>query len=168
MIKIIRQICQKAGCQPKDLVVEWTPSNGARLVGTNSRGERIYLNVVCRLEHIAHAIYLCANGQEHLYPQVQKQQEAIEAKLKEWLAENVEKKEQSPEEQTTCHEVPNTRENLARDWRHFNTVPEIMRAFPIHPTADDMIDLYQRNKKLNSVRLRDFLEKHSRSTIRGR
>ena len=43
MIQIVRQLCQKAGCEPKDLVMEWTPARGACLIGTNAQGEKTYL-----------------------------------------------------------------------------------------------------------------------------
>src|SRR5271154_4429639 len=85
MIQIIRQVCQNAGCHPKDLVVEWTPARGARVIGTNAQGVKTYMNVPARLDHIAQAIWLCANGQEHLYARMQQQQAEIDAKAKEWL-----------------------------------------------------------------------------------
>ena len=163
MIQIIRQVCQKAGCQPKDLMVEWTPGNGVRLIGANSQGEKICLNILCRLEHLAHAVYLCANGQEHLYPRIQQEQASIDASFKEWLAAKDKKARKTIEDHPQRPANASATESLEKDWRQFKTVPEIMRAFPIHPSADDVIDLYQTNKKFNSTHLKTLLEKHSRS-----
>jgi hypothetical protein len=162
MIQIIRELCQKAGCQPKDLVVEWTAARGACLIGTNAQGEKTYLNVLARLDHIAQAIWLCANGQENLYPQIQEQQAALDAQVKEWLTENSDKCDPQwgcPEEEFPLENAEGPKES---DWRQLNTVGEIMRAFPRHPSPDDIIDLYQRNKNFKSSDLKALLEKHSR------
>jgi hypothetical protein len=162
MIQIIRQLCQKAGCEPKDLVVEWTPARGACLIGTNAHGEKTYLNVLARLDHIAQAIWLCANGQEHLYPQIQEQQTALDARVKEWLDEAADKCEPQWEIPPQAPRTDTTTESVQKDWRQLGTVSEIMRAFPRHPSTDDIIDLYQRNKNFNSSDLKALLEKHSR------
>ncbi|HZM02876.1 MAG TPA: hypothetical protein VFC44_07615 [Candidatus Saccharimonadales bacterium] len=167
MIQIIRQVCQKAGCQPKDLVLEWSPKNGTRLIGANPQSVKIYVNVLCPLEHIAHAIYLCVNGQEDLYPQFQQQQAAIAAKPKEKRAGKDAKMKDTLEARPQGGAAAsNPGESVEKDWRQLTTVPEIVRSFPIHPSADDVIDLYQRNKKINSAHLQALLEKHSRSMAR--
>ena len=162
MIQIIRQLCQKAGCEPKDLVVEWTPARGACLIGTNAQGEKTYLNVFARLDHIAQAIWLCANGQEHLYPRIQKQQTALDARVKEWLDEASDKCQRESENPPCEQRTDTAADGDEKDWRKLVTVSEIMRAFPRHPSADDIIDLYQRNKHFNSSDLKALLEKHSR------
>ena len=162
MIHIIRQLCQDAGCQAKDLVVEWNPAKGSRVIGTNTRGERTYVNIFARLDHIAQAIWLCASGQEYLYPQMQKQQAAIDAKVKEWLAENGDQFGHSFGDQQQRHCGENTKACVQEDWRKLKTVREIVRAFPTHPSTDDIIDLYQRNKTLKSADLKALLKKHSR------
>jgi hypothetical protein len=155
MIQIIHQLCQDAECQPQDLAVEWTPAGGARLVATNPKGAKRYLNVMARLDHIAQAICLCANGQEHLYPRIQQQQAVIDAHVKEWTAENTDESDGGGEDSEHT-------KNNRKDWRKLNTVAGIMRAFPRHPSADDIIDLYQRNKNLKSPDLKSLLEKRSR------
>ena len=162
MIELIRQLCRKAGCQPKDLVVEWTPGGGSRVVATNSQGVRSYLHVLARLDHIAQAVWLCANGQEHLYSEVRQKQAAIDAKVKEWLAANVCHLQQGVEDQPQGHPAQDTRGGIRKDWRQLDSVPEIMRAFPMRPSSDDIIDLYQRNKHLKSSVLKALLERHSR------
>ena len=162
MIHIIHQICQNAGCQAKDLVIEWNPARGARIIGTNSRGERTYLNIQARLDHIAQAIWLCASGQEDLYPQMRRQQEAVDAKVKEWLADNNDQFKQDFADQREEHPVKTAKRTVQDDWRRFKTATDIVRAFPQHPSTDDIIDLYQRNKKLNSAALKALMEKHSR------
>jgi hypothetical protein len=162
MIQIIRQVCKQAGCQPKDLIVEWTPAQGCRVIGTNPQGVKTYLNVLARLDHIARAIWLCAKGQEHLYPELQRQQAAIDAKVQKWLAENADPFKQDFGAQQQGHPTENIRGSTEEDWRQLTTVPAIVQAFPRHPSTDDIIDLYQRNKDLNSSDLRILLEKHSR------
>jgi len=162
MIQIIRQVCQRAGCQPRDLVVEWTPSGGVRVIGTNPQGVKTYLNVLCRLDDIAHAIWLCANGQEHLYPEIQRERAAIEAKVNEWLTGNADQFKQDWRDQQTEHLAENTPGKIQKDWRQLNTAAEILPAFPNHPSPDDIIDLYQRNKNLKSPQLEALLKKHSR------
>lgn len=162
MIKIIRQVCKKAGCEPKDLVVEWTPTKGARLVGTSPDGAKTYLNVLARLDHIAQAIYLCVNGQEHLYPKYQQQQAEAEARLKERNGQNTSKTEQSFEEWQEGLSEEEAKEPAQRNWRLLKTARAILRAFPKRPSSDDIIDLYQRNKTLNSPELTALLEKSTR------
>jgi hypothetical protein len=165
MIKIIRQVCKKAGCEPKDLIVEWTPAKGARLVGISADGTKTYLNVLARLDHIAQAIYLCANGQEHLYPKLQQQQAEVEAKLKELktcMAENNEIAQQSLEEWQESLAQEEAAVSAPRNWRNLKTPKAILRAFPKRPTTDDLIDLYQRNKSLNSSELTALLVNRSR------
>lgn len=155
MIQIIRQLCQRAGCDAKDLAVEWTPTRGVRLIATNAEGKKTYLNVLARPDHIAQAIYLCANGQEHLYPRIQQQQEAIDSQLREWLSKDSE----SPGIEWCKQEaaVP-----AVMDWRECNTAAEMVLAFPKRPSADDIIDLYQRNKVLRSADIEALLRRLSR------
>jgi hypothetical protein len=164
MIQIIRKLCKNAGCQPKDLVVEWTPTQGVRVIGTNSQGVKTAINVLARLDHVAQAVWLCVNGQEHLYPQIQQQQAAIDIRVKEWMVQNAAQFEEKQGNQTKKRfTIPKENvENVEQDWHELDTVEEIMRAFPRHPSADDIIDLYQRNKNLKSSDLKALLEKHSR------
>ncbi|HEX4120041.1 MAG TPA: hypothetical protein VH619_05375 [Verrucomicrobiae bacterium] len=164
MIKIIRQVCKKAGCQPKDLIVEWTPAKGARLIGTSPNGAKTYLNVLARLDHIAQAIYLCANNQEHLYPRIQQQQAEMDARLKECMAENVsaEKIDEGVDDWQECLPESEVKIAIERDWHQLKTARAILRAFPKRPTSDDLIDLYQRNKALNSQELKALLSRHCR------
>jgi hypothetical protein len=119
---------------------------------------------LARLDLLAQAIWLCANGQEHLYSRMQQQQAAIDAKVKEWLAEEADQLKQGLGDPQQGDPAESTTESIQEDWRRLNTVPEILRAFPRHPSTDDMIDLYQRNKNLNSSDLKALLEKHSRQT----
>ena len=121
-----------------------------------------YRYIQARLDQIAQAIWLCANGQEHMYSRMQRQQAAINAKVKEWLARNADQFSQGFEDQPQRQHTNDTKDNVREDWRQLNTVPEIVRAFPRHPSTDDIIDLYQRNKNLNSSDLKALLEKHSR------
>jgi hypothetical protein len=162
MIQIIRQFCRSAGCQPQDIVVEWTPSRGACLIGTSSEGLKTSLNVLARLDHIAQAIWLCANGQDHLYPRIQQQQAAIDEQVKKWVAENTDETESESEDQLPEYLLEKPADPARPDWRRLKTVSDIMKAFPRHPSADDIIDLYQRNKDFNSSDLKALLEKHSR------
>jgi hypothetical protein len=165
MIKIIRQVCKKAGCEPKDLIVEWTPAKGARLVAICPDGTKTSLNVLARLDHIAQAIYLCANGQEHLYPKLRQQQAEVDAKLKELkacTAENNETAQQSFEEWQENLAQEEAATSAPRNWRNLKTPKAILRAFPKRPTTDDLIDLYQRNKSLNSSELNALLLNRSR------
>jgi hypothetical protein len=162
MIKIIRQVCKKAGCEPKDLIIEWTPTKGARLVGTSPDGAKTYLNVLARLDHIAQAIYLCVNGQEHLYPKYQQQQAEAEARLKERKVQNTAKTEHSFEDWQEGLTEEAVTEPIEKNWRQLKTARAILRAFPKRPSSDDIIDLYQRNKTLNSPELTALLEKSTR------
>lgn len=97
-----------------------------------------------------------------MYSRMQRQQAAINAKVKEWLARNADQFSQGFEDQPQRQHTNDTKDNVREDWRQLNTVPEIVRAFPRHPSTDDIIDLYQRNKNLNSSDLKALLEKHSR------
>ena len=45
----------------------------------------------------------------------------------------------------------------AKVWRHTKDPHEIIRLFPKNPTADEILDLHQRNKKLRSNLLENFL-----------
>jgi hypothetical protein len=157
MIQMIRLICRNAGCQPKDLIVEWSPTTGARVIVTNRQGVKSSVKVPVRLDQIAQAIWLCANGQEELYPHLQQQQMAFDSATKEWRAFG-----QAFEDPDKGHSTINIEGAVNRDWRQSTTVLGIMRAFPKRPSSDDIIDLYQRNKVLKSSRLKALLEKHSR------
>lgn len=162
MIQIIRQFCQNTGCHPKDLTVEWTLERGACLVGTNPQGVRTSLAILARPDHIAQAVWLCANGQEHLYPQVQEQSSEAYGQVKEWLTDQASAAEDFWDEtqQGASFDMPN--EPVKIDWRRFKTVPQIIHAFPANPSSDDLIDLYERNKKLKSPDLKALLAKRSR------
>ena len=164
MIQIIRQFCQNTGCQPKDLVVEWTLERGACLIGTNSEGVKTSLAILARPDHIAQAVWLCANGQEHLYSQIQEQSSEIYGQVREWLSDHASASEDVWDEPQQSHlpETALTGEPTREDWRNFKTVAQIIHAFPMHPSADDLIDLYERNKKIKSSHLKALLEKRSR------
>jgi hypothetical protein len=122
------------------------------------------MSVLARLDRIAQAIWLCANGQEDLYPQIQQQQTEIDAKIREWLADNSGPFRQGFGEQQQANPANSARAGVLEDWRQSNSVAEIMRAFPTHPSTDDIIDLYQRNKSLKSSHLKSLVERHSRKT----
>jgi hypothetical protein len=157
MIQMIRLICRNAGCEAKDLVVEWSATAGARIIVTNRQGVKSTVKVPVRLDQIAQAIWLCANGQEELYPHAQQQQMAIDSATNAWRAFG-----QAFEDPATAHSTANVEGAVKYDWRQSTTVLGILRAFPRRPSADDIIDLYQRNKVLKSSRLKALLDKHSR------
>jgi hypothetical protein len=161
MIQMIRLICRNAGCEPKDLIVEWSPTTGARVVVTNRQGVRSFVKVPVRLDQIAQAIWLCANGQEELYPQAQQQQMAIDSTTKEWRAFG-QAFEDPAKDTAKGSSAIHIEGAVKQDWRQSATVLGILRAFPRRPSSDDLIDLYQRNKALKSSRLKALLEKHSR------
>jgi hypothetical protein len=160
MIQMIRLICRNAGCEPKDLIVEWSPTTGARVIVTNRQGVKSSVKVPVRLDQIAQAIWLCANGHEQLYPHIQQQQMAIDSSTKEWRAFG-----QAFEDPDKGHSTVNAEGAVNNDWRQSTTVLGILRAFPRRPSSDDIIDLYQRNKALKSSQLKALLEKYSRKAV---
>jgi hypothetical protein len=162
MIQIIHQFCQNAGCQPKDLIVEWTPARGACLIGINAKGVKTCLAVLASPDQIAKAIWLCANGQEHLYSQLQQQQSENYGQTDEKFAEYAALSECEWEELLQDRFLENAAEHIEKDWREFRTVSQMINAFPTHPSADDLIDLYERNKQLDSPELKALLKKRSR------
>lgn len=136
------------------------------MIGVNAQGVTTFLNISARLDYITRAICLCADGQEHLYAQMQQRQALINAKVKEWLAENADNCGQTLGDQQQERPTETTPGRLQKDWRQLKTALAIARAFPIHPSTDDMIDLYQRNKSLGSPDLKALLEKYSRQTLK--
>lgn len=158
MIQIIHQFCQTARCKPVDIVIEWDSKTGARLTAKGPSGTKMSLNVLCGLDHMAKALLLAINGKEKHYPQILEQQKKLDAKIREWKAEegyatesDVTELQSSPDNEVT-----------AKDWRCARSSAEVLQLFPARPKPDELIDLYQLNKTLASPDLANLLKKHSR------
>jgi hypothetical protein len=156
MIQIIHQFCQTARCKPADIVLEWDTKTGARLTARSPQGGKTSLNVLCGLNHIAQALLLIANGEEKRYPQVLEQQKQLDAKIREW---------QAGAGYTTEFDAshsPSDDDFATKDWRCAENPAEVLQCFPARPKPDEIIDLYQLNKRFASPELANLLRKHSR------
>jgi len=158
MIQIIHQFCKSARCKPADIIIEWDVKTGARLTAKGPDGAKTALNVLCGLNHIAQALLLVINGEEKRYPRMLEQQKQLDAKIREWQAEEG----YTPEAGATGDFLPADDENAAKDWRSAKNPAEVLQCFPARPKADELIDLYQLNKTLASPELANLLKKHSR------
>jgi hypothetical protein len=156
MIQIIHQFCKFARCKPADIVLEWDVKTGARLTAKGPNGAKTSLNVLCGLTHMAQALLLVTNGEEKRYPQMREQQNQLEAKIREWQAE------EGLEAGGTGIPSPADEAVAAKDWRCATTPAEVLQRFPAQPKADELIDLYQLNKTFASPELANLLIKHSR------
>ena len=154
MIQIIRQFCQFAQCKPADIVLEWDSKTGARLTAKGPGGAKRSLNVLCGLDHIAKALLLAINGEEKRYPQMLEQQKKLDAKIREWQADDT--------EFDTGSNLPADDEVFTKDWRRAKNPAEVLESFPARPKPDELIDLYQLNKTFASPDLASLLRKHSR------
>jgi hypothetical protein len=158
MIQIIRQFCKSARCKPADIVIEWDVKTGARLTAKGPDGGKTALNVLCGLDHMARALLLAIKGEEKRYPQILKRQKQLDAKIREWQAEEG----RTPEAGATgVYSAPDD-EVAAKDWRSAGNPAEVLRCFPARPKADELIDLYLLNKTFASPELANLLRKHSR------
>ena len=158
VIQIIHQFCQSTGCPAADIVLEWDVQTGARLTATGPSGKRHSLNVLCGLNHMAQALLLVVNGEEERYPQMLQEQNRLEAKIRSWQAEEGGREANDG----TGDELPTEEEAAVKDWRGAKNPDEILKSFPLRPKADELIDLYQLNKKFASPELVKLLNKHSR------
>jgi hypothetical protein len=158
MIQIIRQFCKSARCKPADIVLEWDAKTGARLTAKGPDGAKISLNVLCGLNHMAQALLLATNGEEKRYPQLLEQQKQLDAKIREWQAEEG----CVPEPDPTRAYSPVENEVAAKDWRSAKNPADVLQHFPARPKADDLIDLYQLNKTFANPDLANLLKRHSR------
>lgn len=158
MIQIIHQFCKSARCKPADIVIEWDSKTGARLTAKGPDGAKRSLNVLCSLNHMAQALLLVTNGEEKRYPQLLKEQKQLEAKIREWQAEEGGGTEfdASESDSPAEDEVP------AKDWRCADNPAEVLECFPARPKPDELIDLWQLNKTFASPELAILLKKHSR------
>jgi hypothetical protein len=157
MIQIIHQFCKSARCKPADIVLEWDVRTGARLTAQGPDGKKAALNVLCGLDHIAKALLLVKNGEEKRYPQLLEQQKHLDAKIREWQAEE----RYAPEADDADVYSPAV-EVAAKDWRTAKNPEEVLERFPVRPSADELIDLYQLNKTFASPALTNLLKQHSR------
>jgi hypothetical protein len=155
MIKIIHQFCQTARCKPADIVLEWDTKTGARLTAHDPHGAKTSLNVLCGLNHIAQALLLIEAGEEKRYPQMLEQQKQLDAKILEWQAE-----EGCTTECDDSH-PPSDDDFATKDWRRAKNPEEVLQGFPARPKPDELIDLWQLNKKFASPDLSSLLKKHS-------
>jgi hypothetical protein len=157
MIQIIHQFCKSARCKPADIVIEWDSQTGARLTAKGPDGIKRSLNVLCGLDHMAQALLLAKAGEEKRYPRLLKQQKQLEAKIREWQAEeSVAAESDAPEFESASDE-----EVIAKDWRRARNPAEVVQSFPTHPKPDELIDLWQLNKTFASPELANLLKKHS-------
>ena len=157
MIKIIRNFCKSARCSPSDIVIEWDSKTGARLSAKDSNGAQRSLNVLCGLNHMAQALLLVIAGDEKRYPQMLKQQNQLEAKIREWQAEG-----DITEIDAIEFCSPSDDEVAAKDWRHAKNPAEVLQCFPERPKPDELLDLWQLNKTFASPDLANLLKKHCR------
>jgi hypothetical protein len=155
MLQVIHQFCKSARCKPADIVLEWNPKTGARLTATGPAGAKIVLNVLCNLNHMAQSLLLATAGEEKQYPQMLAQQKQIDAKLREWQAGG-----SNPTESDGS--ASPARDEVAKDWRRAKTPAEVVQGFPARPKPDELIDLWQLNKKFASPELANLLMRHSR------
>jgi hypothetical protein len=156
MIQIINQFCQTARCKPADIVLEWDTKTGTPLTAHGPHGAKTSLNVLCSLNHIAQVLLLFATGGEKRYPQMLEQQKRLDAKIREWQAE-----EGYTTESDASHS-PSDDDFAAKDWRRAKNPAEVLQCFPARPKPDEIIDLYQLNKRFASPDLANLLRKHSR------
>ena len=158
MIQIIHQFCKSARCKPADIVIEWDSKTGARLTAKGSDGAQRCLNVACGLNHMAQALLLAATGEEKRYPEMLERQKRLDAKIREWQAE-----EGDPtESDATGFNSASEDEVAAKDWRDAATPAEVLQCFPARPKPDELLDLWQLNKTFASLDLANLLKKHSR------
>jgi alpha-galactosidase/6-phospho-beta-glucosidase family protein len=158
MMQIIHQFCKSARCQPADIVIEWDTTTGARLTAKSPDGAKCTLNVLCGLNHMAQALLLAINGEEKRYPQMLEQQKQLDAKIRQWKAgaDDTSESESSAFYSTTDDEVSTT------DWRSAKNPAEVLQWFPARPKPDELIDLWQLNKKFASPQLANLLKRHTR------
>ncbi len=160
MIDSIKQFCRITGCHPKDIAVQWSLQSWPILLARDNKGKVKGMPVPGRIDRVMQAIYLCATGQEDLYPRLLEQQAALEAKLHAWV-EGDEGYLPQPDFSPKETRPPESKEKPKKDWHKLKKASEIMKAFPLHPTADDIIDLYQMNKVLKSDKLAGLLRMRS-------
>jgi hypothetical protein len=158
MMQIIHQFCNSARCQPADIVLEWDSKTGARLTAKDPDGTKNTLNVLCSLNHMAQALLLATAGEEKRYPQLLEQQKQLDAKIRQWQARGGDTTESDANAfDSTSHDEVST-----KDWRGAKTPAEVLQWFPARPKPDELIDLWQLNKKFASPQLANLLKKHSR------
>jgi hypothetical protein len=157
MIEIIRQFCKSARCTPADIVLEWDAKTGARLTAKGPDGSKKTLNVLCGLNHMAQALLLAINGEEKHYPRLLEQQNQLDARIRGWKAE-----EDDTVEYGATDYWPSNEEVDPKDWRLAKNPAEVLKCFPLHPKPDELIDLWQLNKKFMCPDLANLLRKHSR------
>jgi len=157
-IEIIHKFCNDTETHPKDLVIQWNMQRHPIVFAHGRNGQVVYMQIFERIDRVVEAIQLCATRHEDKFDKFLAAQEAVFDKYRERAGETAEGlappqalkpgKEQPPAEVTP-------------DWHQMSHVGKIMAAFPLHPAADDIIDLYQKNKTLRSKRLDQLLRKHS-------
>jgi len=158
MIQIIHQFCKSARCKPADIVIEWDSKTGARMTAKGPDGVKSSVRVLCGLNHMAQVLLLVITGQEKHYPQMLKQQKQLEAKIREWQAEQV-----GVTESDASGGYPRAEDEVVvKDWRRADNPAEVLRCFPAQPKPDELIDLWQLNKTFASPALTTLLKKHSR------
>jgi hypothetical protein len=128
------------------------------LTAKGTDGKKNSLNVLCGLDHMAQALLLAIAGEEKRYPQILQQQNQLEAKIREWQAEQGGAAESDAGD--FCS--PPDEEVAAKDWRRATNPAEVLECFPARPKPDELIDLWQLNKTFASPALANLLKKHSR------
>ena len=138
-------------------MLEWDSKTGARLTAKGPDGSKSALNVLCGLNHMAQALLLAISGEEKRYPQLLEQQNQIDASIRRWKAGESDTAEGGASEYS-----PSNDEVEPKDWRLAKNPTEVLRCFPLHPKPDELIDLWQLNKKFMCPDLANLLRKHCR------
>jgi hypothetical protein len=158
IIEIIHKFCNDTETHPKDLVIQWNLQRPPIIFAQDRNGQIVYMQLFERTDRVVEAIHFCAIGHEDKFDKFLEAQEAVFAKYRELAGETAEGIAPAQAPKPGKEEPPAA---VKPDWHQLSQVGQIMAAFPLHPTADDIIDLYQKNKTLRSKKLDLLLRKHS-------
>ena len=141
LLERIKHFCKTNNCLPSQLVLQWSVRGGCNLVVHLPTGSRVLPLVTHSLDMVAKALFMLAL-QEPEQPQA------------------------TPPDQGMPHydfgkPKPASPPEPPKSWREAGTPQEVLGLFPKTPTADELIDLFELNKKFQDQAITKLLSQHS-------
>jgi hypothetical protein len=152
IFRLLETICQRYNCGAENFVLQWGPLHGCLLV------------VVVNSQRIG-AVKIQTRRPGNI-PDLDKLAEGIRTMVTQQsnqkgdqIAPGMKSEANQTETRPSRRAAKGT---IVENWRQLSDPDAIAQAFPQHPSNDDIIDLYQRNKEIQSDKLAVLLKERAR------